>query len=274
MTLTPAGLARGLLHVDPTRPKFQHWRYLPEDDLAPFVEHFWIVEWDLRNQAPHVQTTLPHPSIHLVFEDGRARIVGVCRGRFTQTLEGRSGVLGVKFRSGGFHSFFKSSIAALTNQTIDASQVLGADVHRVASDVRAARAHEEQVAIASAFLRAQQPVSDPHANLSRAIVERILGDRAITKVGQLTEPRLSVRQVQRLFHRYVGVSPKWVIERYRIHEALDRVTAGEHVDWAKLAVDLGYFDQAHFIRAFKRFVGETPAEYARPYSRERSGPTV
>ncbi len=262
MTLTPAAPARGMLHVDPAHPKFQHWRYLPGSDLAPFVEHFWIVEWDLPAGTSHVQSTLPHPSIHLVFEAGRARIVGVCRGRFTRRLEGRSGVFGVKFRPGGFAPFFHGSVATLTDQTFDAREVLGSDVDPTVADLFAATTHEEKAAIASAYLRGRQPVPHPDATLAGDIVARIRSDRAITSVAHLTSVvGSSVRQVQRLFSRYVGVSPKWVIERSRIHEAIERAAGGERVDWAKLAVELGYFDQPHFIRAFKKLVGQSPAEY-------------
>ena len=61
----------------------------------------------------------------------------------------------------------------------------------------------------------------------------------------------------------MGVGPKWVIQRYRLHEAVARVQAGRPVAWAALAQDLGYFDQAHFIRDFKAMVGQTPQAYAR-----------
>jgi AraC-like DNA-binding protein len=61
----------------------------------------------------------------------------------------------------------------------------------------------------------------------------------------------------------VGVGPKWVIKRRRLHEAVQRMEAGEPVDWPGLARELGYFDQAHFIHDFKAMVGRTPAEYAR-----------
>ena len=67
----------------------------------------------------------------------------------------------------------------------------------------------------------------------------------------------------RQFTRYVGVSPKWVIQRYRLHEALERLERGAEVDRVELALTLGYFDQAHFVRDFKRFVGVSPGDYAR-----------
>lgn len=74
---------------------------------------------------------------------------------------------------------------------------------------------------------------------------------------------MSLRQLQRLFREYVGVSPKWVIQRYRLLDAAERVAAGTTIDWADLSLDLGYADQAHFIRDFKKLVGRSPAEYAR-----------
>ncbi len=73
----------------------------------------------------------------------------------------------------------------------------------------------------------------------------------------------SKRTLQRLFNRYVGVSAKWVIQRYRLHEAIEEIGRGHRVDWVRLAIELGYFDQAHFIKDFKRFAGRTPHEYAR-----------
>ena len=57
------------------------------------------------------------------------------------------------------------------------------------------------------------------------------------------------------------MTPKWVLQRIRLHEAAERMADGEG-DWASMALDLGYFDQAHFIKAFKAVVGRSPADYA------------
>ena len=73
----------------------------------------------------------------------------------------------------------------------------------------------------------------------------------------------SVRSLHRLFERYVGVGPKWIVRRSRVQEAAERVARGERVRWAVIARDLGYHDQAHLIRDFRAQVGATPAAYAR-----------
>jgi AraC-like DNA-binding protein len=94
------------------------------------------------------------------------------------------------------------------------------------------------------------------------IFRLILRDPSLLRVEQLAE-RLgrSPRALQRLFREYVGVTPKWVLQRLRLHEAAERMMDGAG-DWAALALDLGYFDQAHFINDFRRVVGRSPGEYA------------
>lgn len=69
------------------------------------------------------------------------------------------------------------------------------------------------------------------------------------------------RSLQRLFNEYVEVSPKWVICRYGLHELVERSNSGEELDWSQLAVELGYFDQAHLINDFRSITGYSPTEY-------------
>ena len=50
-----------------------------------------------------------------------------------------------------------------------------------------------------------------------------------------------------------------MLQRYRLHEAIERLAGRRDVDWARFALDLGYYDQAHFARDFRSLVGRTPA---------------
>ncbi|GAA1134545.1 helix-turn-helix domain-containing protein [Ornithinicoccus hortensis] len=70
------------------------------------------------------------------------------------------------------------------------------------------------------------------------------------------------RTLQRLTGRRFGLTPKWLIQRRRLHEAAEHLGLGLRGP-AEVAHDLGYADQAHFTRDFRRVTGHTPAAFAR-----------
>jgi AraC-like DNA-binding protein len=96
------------------------------------------------------------------------------------------------------------------------------------------------------------------------MVATLIAEREILKVEHLASRfDMSKRTLQRLFNRYVGVNPKGVIQRYRLHEVAEKIEQGDVIDWLKLSLDMGYYDQAHFIKDFKTMLGRSPEEYAR-----------
>jgi AraC-like DNA-binding protein len=108
------------------------------------------------------------------------------------------------------------------------------------------------------------PAPDDTIDLVHGIVDRIANDRDINRVDELAaQLNLGERALQRLFNEYVGVSPKWVIRRSRLHDAAARLDNAEEVNLTQLAADLGYSDQAHFTRDFKTLVGKSPSDYRR-----------
>ncbi|NDL56593.1 helix-turn-helix domain-containing protein [Phytoactinopolyspora mesophila] len=249
----------------------RHWFADAHPDLAPFVERYWFVAWDLRDQPPYRQLVVPYPNVHLTFfNDTTAAVHGVTRGHVVRVLEGAGRVFGAAFRPGCFRPFLRSSASAisdvsvLTGRSVPAQEILGPDV-----PLAAMAAAEDETAmrhIMDEFLRAILPADDASAQTAAAVVAHIADDPHITRVDQLADQvNMSVRGLQRLFAEYVGVGPKWVIRRYRLHEVSVRLDAGIDVDWSELAAELGYADQAHFTRDFTAIVGESPTRYAQRY---------
>src|SRR4030095_6434345 len=96
---------RGILRSGISDSKrYRYLRYQPSHDLADYIEHFWLVEWDLRGRESGLAQTLPHPSVHIVFErGGESSIRGPSRAKFSRMLEDRGGIFAVKFTPAGFH---------------------------------------------------------------------------------------------------------------------------------------------------------------------------
>lgn len=262
---TTTGKPRGVLRHVPGPRLFHHARVAPVPALAGLVQHFWSVRWDLRGMPQQQRETLPHPNVHLVFEaGGQTRVHGIHSGRFTTVLEGCGGVFGVKFRPGGMRPFLGRSVSSLRDRSLPPQQIFGTDAAMLEDEVHADEDDSRRIAAVERYLLAHLPPADPQVARVGEIVDGIAADCGITAVEQVLERwNLGRRALQRLFNEYVGVGPKWVINRYRLHEAVERLAQGGDVDWARLALDLGYFDQAHFIRDFKALVGRTPGEYLR-----------
>ncbi|HKR75893.1 MAG TPA: helix-turn-helix domain-containing protein [Rhodanobacter sp.] len=243
---------------------FEHARRAPAPALAACVEHYWCVRWDLRGIPPQLQETLPHPNVHLVIERGEARVWGVHDGRYRRVLEGRETVFGVKFAAGGFRAFLQDPVAALANRSRPAREIFGAAIDTIVPAIPSCPDITAMAALVEPLLLAKMPSPDPLAAQARALVAQAASDRELLRAEQLAaRAGLGLRALQRLFREYVGASPKWVIARYRLHEAVAQLQAGRELAWAELALALGYYDQAHFIRDFRRLVGCAPADYAR-----------
>ena len=249
----------------------------PAADLAALVERHWVVSWDLPPGRRSACTLLPHPCVNLVFDRGQVAVAGVGLERFTYELSGRGQVFGVKFRPGAFHPFLRRSVAEITGRMLPLAALWGAaDATRLAADLAAvgssgAGSFEAQAQVAERHLRAHWPPFDPEVARVGEIVHALLYDRSITRVDEVAHRAgLSPRSLQRLFQRYVGVTPKWVLQRYRLHEAAARLAERGDETWAEVAADLGYFDQSHFIRDFTRAVGLTPAAYADACARQQA----
>jgi AraC-like DNA-binding protein len=256
--------ARGILRRTIDASRMTHARFLPDDALASFVEHYWCVHWDLRDQPPQLQETLPHPNVHLVVDAGGSGIFGVHTRRFAIELAGLGRVFGIKFRPGGFRPFLRRPVASLADRSMPIADVFGTDGVAYEREVLACSDVETCAGLAARLLSAHRPPCDPTVERVAGIVALAAGDLTVTSADELAARcGLGLRALQRLFNDYVGASPKWVINRYRLHEAVERLAAGTAVDWAELALSLGYYDQAHFNRDFRKLVGRSPGEFAR-----------
>ncbi|WP_257219204.1 AraC family transcriptional regulator [Janthinobacterium sp. BJB446] len=238
--------------------------YPPAGALAPFVEYFWVVEWDRRGCAPQTQRVLPYPNAHLVFELGRTAIHGVVRGAFDRPLIGAGKVLGVRFAPGGLRPFITQPLSSFTDTTIAADALLDMPAAQAEALVLRQAGDTAMVAQAQALLQARLPQVDDAALLAARLTAAAAARNGPASVARLCEKMaIGERRLQRLFANYVGVPPKWVIQRYRLQEAIWRLAQPHAPDLASLAHELGFFDQAHFSRSFAELVGSTPLDYRR-----------
>jgi AraC-like DNA-binding protein len=258
--------SRGVLRLPPESADLRVSRHSPSPPLAWCIAYYWRVGWDLRGAQPHLQETLPHPNIHLVFEEKRLQIGGVSTSKFVRILREQGFAFGVKFRPGGFRPFLHAPASSLTNRIVAANHVFAADGDELEATLNACRTERAMVEAVDAFFLRRAPQPDPNVELADRLVGEILRPPQTRTVEDLAKQTgFGKRSLQRLFREYVGVPPKWVIRRYRLHQLIDRLEARLEASppesWPDLALQLGYFDQAHLINDFKAITGYSPADY-------------
>ncbi|WP_098247427.1 helix-turn-helix transcriptional regulator [Streptomyces formicae] len=269
---TPRRDTRGIVDAAGLLARVRFRRHAPAEALRPYLEHYWLIDWDLTE--PYASHVVPHPSVNVVFQSSEphptAEVAGIQPGLFTKKLAGRGRVCGVQFRPGGFRPFAPHlEVASLTGHRLPLPDVFPHLADPAADDtarrIIAPDDEHARVAALDAFLTALGPAPDPRADLAMRLVDRVREDRSVRRVSVLARTEgLSVRSLQRLFSAYVGVGPKWIILHYRIHQALEQAESTPHaaIDWPDIAASLGYADQAHLVRDFTATVGVPPTAYA------------
>lgn len=250
-------------------PPFQLHRYPVSAALSPWLDFHWLIEWNLPAGQEYSQRVLPYPNTHLVFEAGATALHGVARGVFVRRLQGQGRVHGLRFRSGGLRSWLLGPVQALSGRQVMPGEVFvwaKPDlVLRAEQAVLGANSHQQSIAAAEALLLAHLPADDPWVDRIDAAVQQVMQDSDLVRVSELLallDMRAgSERTLQRLFADKVGVSPKWVIQRARLQDALQAMAQEQVPSLADLALRLGFCDQAHFSRCFRQTTGQTPAQY-------------
>ena len=267
--------SRGVLHQQSSQSHYRLQRLLPDERLAPFIEQYWFVEWSLDKGKSHTQQNLPDPTIHITVENGLTQVYGPVKQRFSRTLSKSGNIFGIKFQAGAFHCIFKQSISKLCDQSIPLNRIFLDTDLSVFDQIGNTQDLEQKAKLSNHFFqRLFEPDSEvsindlPHSLAQLEKIKRLIStinsQQHITKVEALCDQlAISHRSLQRLCRDYLGLSPKWLIRKYRLQEILARLEdeSNSSVDWQQYVSDLDYSDQAHFVKDFKSFTGFTPQDY-------------
>lgn len=245
------------------------YRYDAPTDLRSLIQRFWIPVWSVPPGEEAPQQVLQYPVALAVVTPDYARFYGVVPGLSTTTLTGAGWGVGVLFQPAAGTLITRTTMSDWTDRFADLREVLGgtgASLIRAVRQAMAARpereaSHQSAMDAYADALRRYLPV-DEQGILVNAIVHFVERSPDVTRITQVCEEfRLSERALQRLTRRRLGLNPKWLIQRRRLHEGAERLRHGGG-NLAGVAADLGYADQPHFTHDFHAVTGMTPGEFA------------
>lgn len=252
----------GVLHPNKSAQHFELRRYHPEPELASLVEQFWLVDWDLRNQPTHHQQNLPDPNMHLVISDQSAKIMGPVSKKYGYIMQGQGRIIGVKFNLGVLAKRLPCALDKAVDKEFEAADIFEFDQQKLIENTLYAKTDDAAIAYISRELKSNARPLNPIILTVQTLAEQIKNNSEINRVEILAElSQHSVRNLQRMFKTYVGLSPKWLIRKYRLHHALE-LLENQQLTLSQLAANLDYADQSHLIRDFNAFLNITPKQYA------------
>ena len=234
--------------------------------IAHLVRHVWIPRWRLQPGLVVEQAALDYPSANLVIEADAAGLYGPELGRSRQRLRGAGWAFGALLQPGVARLLVDGPMRRLIGGSVSIDELRVTDAAALVRDVRAAVSAGDDDAALTAFeawISAQHLVIDHDAKLVRRVVEFAEHDRSILRAEDLAVAGgLGLRALQRLLREQLGLTPKWLIRRYRMQEAAASLAGPAPPPLAELAASLGFSDQAHLTREFRAVIGETPRRYA------------
>jgi len=254
---------RGVLY--PSRlPEFQ--RIVPPEHLQQHVSWYWISRWDIAPGRLSRQHLLPFPLMNLVVQPEGVTISGPSSGASHRDLRGTGWAVAALLRPAAaplLASHAGSSPQLLLNQEVSLD---AADLHRRLKEehmIADGRQLNERCAHQfSLWLEERLPPIKRSANVANEFLDYVSGNSAALRVDQVAKHlHLTVRSLQRLSLKYLGLSPMAVIRRYRLQEAALHLREHPETSLAALATELGYTDQAHLSTDFKKVLGYSPGNY-------------
>jgi AraC-like DNA-binding protein len=255
--------------VDPTDRTWSIERTTVSPGLDDLAQRFWIPVWDVPEGQHSVQRVLQYPVCLVVVSDTYARFYGVVSGLSETTLSGRGWAVGLMLRPAAGYLLLRAPVRRMTDRfvdlstlgTLDGAGVTAGVREHMGPDPRSGDRQERAREVVEAALRPLLPVDD-EGLLVNAIVEDVETSPDLLRVDDLCARfDISERTLQRLLHKRIGLGPKWLIRRRRLQEAADRLRDSD-AELAGVAAELGYADQAHFTRDFRKATGMTPGEFA------------
>jgi AraC-like DNA-binding protein len=260
------------------------YRYKPPPPLDRFVEVIWVME---SGPAPHSkERLLPDGSVELVFDLGSGRfpiftndaltrrelfrdsvVCGPHSQPFGIDTSTGTNVAGVHFKPGGAYPFLKLPFGELHNQHVGLETFWGrAAASRVREQLLEAPTPKSKAQILERQLltiAAGQPERNPAVAFA---LTRFHATPETQKVSSVTdEIGISPRHFIDIFRNEVGLTPKLFCRIRRFQQALRQISSGIRIHWPNVALEAGYFDQAHFIHDFRAFSNINPSAYLSDY---------
>jgi AraC-like DNA-binding protein len=247
-------------------------RIIPHDNLKHLIECYWIVESD--DTTTKVEKIIPDGFTELIFHYGdpyrkkvndewQSQALNLLCGQISSYFylenTGRSGIIAVKFMPTGLTQLFDLDMSVYKDKIVDADIVQVKYLSGLREKIIPFKDEDSvKIILDDYFIALAQSAQDSPVTDA---IDLIFKTNGMVSVKEMAEAAgVGERHLERLFKKFVGLSPKYYGRIIRFNYIFQLIQA-KKTPWADIVFQAGYYDQSHFIRNFKAFTGEDPSAY-------------
>ncbi|KMJ58056.1 hypothetical protein AB685_14680 [Bacillus sp. LL01] len=247
----------------------------PSPILVPWVEAFWHVQLDA-GPIPKRETILPNGKIEMIFAiDGNYTVVNRQTNRMKQSwlsgiqheplhisYHGRSNLIGIRFHPNGLFPFLNLPVSETVNVVEPLNEIIGKVYDELFESIYQATSTERIFSNLDQFLVKSMDHSKVKQIKLMMEITRYLKTHPEQSISLLADKLgVSQRHLGRVCHDHLGMTPKLLARIFRFEKSFSHLYSQSDEEDFRSLIDLGFYDQSHFIKEFKRFSGMTPEEY-------------
>jgi AraC-like DNA-binding protein len=240
---------------------FTYREFLPSPRFRAHIECFWCHESSATIPSFRV---LPDGCVDILFQrerngSGALNVVGTVTRAHRFDLPARQVTLGVRFKPAMAARFLRADGTEILDRTIALGDLWSSiRTRRLVELIAESKSAEEGASQIESALGEAPELDAPEKAIAQ-FVER----RGIVNLDDLADAAwLSPRQFRRICLERTGISPKRLARILRFRNAVARATPSRRGDWADVALECGYYDQAHLINEFREFSGVAPGNFS------------
>lgn len=249
----------------------------PLKALSDYIQLIWLAESESESDTYAREKIMPDGIIEIVFHFGepfftynnngiklkqpKAFAISQLRKFIEIESDGSIGLVSIRFYPWGAHHFFNLPIGKFLDNTIDLKHLWGND-HQIILKQLQSVTNDEKIKIIQTFLHKCLLANKKNTDGIDDLIKFIRKTRGQYSIELLCKKSgLTYKQLERKFLSTIGTTPKVFSRTTRFLHLCHNLKDYENKTLSQLTYDLGYYDQAHFIKDFKAFSGFTPKEY-------------
>lgn len=244
-------------------PEHEYREYAPCAVLKPYINCFWSCNSESAIHDPVKRIIVPDGCLDIIFNpDPDSKEAPFVIGAMTGPIVNQSPkLLGVRFQTGMAYCFLKTPLQYFTDQTADLAAVWGPESREIHSRLLETDLSGTLSVLTRELIKRLSRAAAPDRRILAAVswMKKKQGGLSVQALSERLG--LSRQHFKRLCAQYTGLSPKSLLMTYRFKALMKQAKSSPLLSWSRLAVDAGYYDQAHLISEFKTMTGLTPTQY-------------